>query len=252
MYIPTKDLLQKYNATYVIECAFQPTSDFCLEIFGLLPNNLHIYTSDANIGVVDAPWLGLIPEKINSSITQHIRKIETSTTAKPNINQITKDLYLKWNLIKGLILGKAIGLHCITGIMLSSDKEKDLHNRYNLEQGSVQELKNKMKPKVHAKTSTNNYHPHSEPYNTNCKTTFLKKTGTYTNISMGISCNNETSKWDIFKSFVPNRIECTIKHCTRYAKYCMIMKMGCNVLHKIMNKLEDTNINFICLMNRLS
>jgi len=150
-YISIKELLKKYNTTCIMECAFQPRSDFCLEIFGLLPNNLHTYINDAHIGIVDAPWLGLTPKNINLIITEHICTIETNTIQLPNRKQITKELKLKWNLIKGLILGKAIGLHRITGI-ISSGKEKDLRNRYNLEQGSLRELKRKLKQISHTKT----------------------------------------------------------------------------------------------------
>ena len=247
-YIATKDLLIKHNAGCIIECAFQPSSTICLELFGLLPNNLHKYHSDAHIGVVDAPWLGLIPKKIDECIIHHIHHIEKRNIQKPNKIQITKDLLMKWDLIKGLILGKAIGLHRITGI-ISSYIEKNLQNRYNLEKGTRREIKKKIRPTSDTKNPKVS-HNHQSKASTNLLSP--QRSETYKNICMGISCNNRTFKWDIFKAFQPNRIKSTIKHCTRCAKYCTIIKLGCHALHEIQEHTENTIKKFVLTLTEFS
>ena len=242
-YIPIRALMNKYNATCILACSFESSSNVCLlEILGLQPNNMHIYINDANIGVLDAPWLGLMPKKVNTVIIEHIQSIGLNKTTHSNQHQIKQTLEDKWDLIKGLIMGKAIGLHRITG-MISSAKEKHLRKKYDLDKGSLRALKKQ------TKLPLNNTFGKKTTNNKNCITIPSKKPGIYTNLCKGISCDNTKLKWDILKDFRPNRIKSTIKHCTRCAKYCTILNIGRDILYEMLKNPTIINKNFISVLS---
>ena len=104
-YATMKDLLRKYDEQDILTCVRNNIGTFSLEIFGIIPQNANAYRDDANIGVADGPWLGLIPNKLDEAVHNHIKIIRHAVSHLASRNEITDMFKDKWGLIKELLLG---------------------------------------------------------------------------------------------------------------------------------------------------
>jgi len=223
-YLSIANLLQKHNAKDLMTCFCAPNSTICLEIFGLRPHNIDkIYLDDANIGVIDTPWLGLIPKSLDDMILSYFKHIKILSPIRIDKLKMSNKLRESWKCIKGIILGKASGLHKIIGT-ISTTWEADLKCKHSLEIGTRKELKRKTtapKPSI----STSQHTPKSSTHDT-CKPQWIPKASpTILDTCLGISCTRTSNKWQLFKHFLPNKIQHNTKHCTRCSKFCTIMRL---------------------------
>jgi len=138
-----------------------------------------------------------------------------------------------WKCVKGIILGKAAGLHRIIG-NISTSWEAELKRKHNLETGTRKELKRKTSPTKPPNITSQ--HISTPTKCVNCKPKDkINASPALVNTCTGISCNRMSTKWQLFKHFTPNKIRHNTKHCIRCSKYCTIMRLGVEVLTNMLN-----------------
>jgi len=199
-YLSIECLLAKNDSDNFMQCMLTPESDMCLAIFGLRPHNINkVYNNDANIGVIDAPWLGLIPKEIDSCVQDHLRQSHnTDVDSSGNISTACEDLINMWKGIKGIIMGRASGLHKVIGTA-STARELFLKNTFEIDIGTRKELKRKISPpKETIKAILSDLSPTSAVCNectrigeTNSQ---FSSSPTILDICNGISCNRNLNE----------------------------------------------------------
>ena len=123
-YIHINELEKKYNISNLMEgCSIYGT--LFSELLGVIPQKTATNIQDRDLGILDAFWLGLIPDSINNIILKGINKnnLLRFTPDTTTCIATAKDLFQAWLEIQDLIMAKAIGLHRIIG-QISKAKEK--------------------------------------------------------------------------------------------------------------------------------
>jgi len=115
-YLHISELLMKWNKNNLHDAIEEDSCTILLDIFGITQERHPIQKGDEELGLIDATWLGLIPTFLDTIITDAIRRIKIegslpSSAASTLIEILSKS----WKEIKTLILGRAVGLHRITG-----------------------------------------------------------------------------------------------------------------------------------------
>jgi len=258
-YIPLADILHREGRECIHDALKNSKENICCEIFGLLPNSNGPIMHDDQIGLVDCPWLGLIPISIDKIMVHHCNKIRHFILHKESALPIVSDLIFSWNEIKNLIMGRAIGAHrviCSTGKRI----EKAWRKEFNIDKNSIRKLKletdnikseftdNLIFSKVNKKRS----------YET-CRGVAVKREvkrlrstlGTHTPIGStktcnGITCNHKHKIWAPHSSFSPNSIKSSSKQCQRCSRYMTALRKSKHILENISegNKIDGI-ISFI-------
>jgi len=244
-YLSIECLLAKHNADNLLQCVLEPTSNLCLAIFGLLPHNVtRIYNNDENIGVVDAPWLGLVPKEVDSFMQNNLQQCRTSVNNLSGDTPDSCELIDMWNCIKGIIMGRAAGLHKVIGTV-STANEKQLRATFDIETGTRRELRKQASPpkRINGKSPD---HPSTPTICPECPTAaskgmLFRPSSIILDTCQGISCNRNMKEWQIFKPFTPNKIKHKTKHCLRCSKFCTIFQIGSDTLKNMLQEVNSTS-----------
>jgi len=275
-YIHIHELKKKYSINNLMEgCSISGT--LFSELLGVIPQTTATNIQDRDLGLLDAFWLGLIPNAINNIILEGISKnrLLGFTPDATTCVAMAKDLSQAWSEIQDLIMAKAIGLHRIIG-QISKTKEKNfrkIESNNIASQSSIkrEHVENSQKSSTDTiQLDDKNKHIHKKPKldidipsiiptppkPKNKPLTFCK----------GITCNQRNSRWCLDQSFNANKIEEHRKHCVRCSKFCTAMKQGADLLDKIhrTNNIKEikqlqhiftiattTGINYASMMNSL-
>ena len=119
-YLQMNDLLQKWNYTMLQEAMQDDNCGIMLDIFGITPYRHPIQKGDEETGLIDAPWLGLIPTFVDNLIVDSCSDLDGKCPCIKTRKTFQHHLIGRWDEIKDLILGRAVGLHRVTG---STSKE---------------------------------------------------------------------------------------------------------------------------------
>ena len=115
-YLHITDLLLKWNETTLYDAINNESCKILLDIFSITPEQYPIQKGDEEIGLIDAPWLGLIPTFLDNIVTKALKNIRSGGNLHSSVaNTLSKILSETWKEIRILILGRAVGLHRITG-----------------------------------------------------------------------------------------------------------------------------------------
>jgi len=239
-YLTIKNLISKYESDDLLASVFAPNSLISLEIFGLLPHNIDkIYHDDANIGILDAMWLGLVPKTIDERIHIFLHKMKLKPLYLSNRKELIHELDDIWKCIKGLVLGKASGLHKIIG-SISKAKDIELKKIYELDSGTRRELKRKTRSPENQITESKIDSKNKGCVKCDSGTKLESKNSPIIlDTCTGISCIRTINKWQMFKHFKPNKIKHNTKHCTRCSKFCTIMRLARETINNIITN-HDT------------
>jgi len=110
-YLPISELLRKWEHTSIPQAIMNDKCTILLEIFGITPRKMTEHKGDEEAGLIDAPWMGLVPIFMDRIMLQACNPTGSARFNDANIESITKFLIKDWEAIKSLILGRATGLH---------------------------------------------------------------------------------------------------------------------------------------------
>jgi len=130
-YVGITELMEKHNIHYITEALWKTKSFLLTELLGLLPEESSLKLTDSNIGAVDLPWLGLLPKSINKYILQSIKNIKTLAVDEISAVEWHNEMVDEWKEITSIIMGKAVGLHNISG-SITRELEKKYANEEKL------------------------------------------------------------------------------------------------------------------------
>jgi len=226
-YVEIKELMQKFNLDNIIQGVWKSKSFFLSELMGLLPEESSFKLSDSNIGTVDLPWLGLIPKVINEFIMQSIKNAKSFIVDKSIAQEWYTDVVNEWKEITSIIMGKAAGLHNISGSIT-----RELEKKYSYDE------------KLESKESTtNNGTQHNSTKATPPIGQVSKKKRTIdkmeTKKCISVSCGPAHKTWMRGKSFNTNHIPISHKQCQRCANYSTAMKATIETFEHIVESKED-------------
>jgi len=239
-YISLGALQEKYGSADELHCIFSPENTAALELFGLVPQHTNGIDSDARIGVIDATWLGLIPKRINETVGKHRKRLEETIQHLANKSEIVERFDDKWNLIKGLTMGLAAGMHKIIG-STSKDISGRLQKKHGLDAYTITALKKKVKrtqstmTKVQGNNKKNQLcKPCSERNSLN------SECNQHTTNCSGITCVGDKSTWSIFQNFRTNKIPSGKKHCLRCTRHSSAIRAAATTLQNFIK--NSTNM----------
>jgi len=153
-YISIPELLNKHQKESLEEILNESCFGIiCQEIFGMLPNNRDLSITDAEIGVLDSPWLGLMPKTINQHMLKNIRCIGKEHLSLDKSSIWIEERLYDWEEIKELNIGRALGLHRIAKTA-GNTRETDLLEKFNLSGAVDQRLQSRLKRKAIVTTQT--------------------------------------------------------------------------------------------------
>ena len=237
-YASVEELKEKTGESDTMRCILSPTHNIAIELFGLVPQHIIGLDSDAKIGVADIPWLGLMPTKICEVVAKYRNITKTAIRHMENKDDILDKFDDKWNLIKGLTMGLAAGLHKVIGTISTSILGK-LQKKHSLDAYTITALKKKIKknhPSKSKSTSTS-----KESNSSMCKkcpqeNNLIDTSVQYTIDCPGITCATDKPKWSIFHNFRTNKIPSEKKHCLRCTRHSSAIRAAVTTL-------ENFNIN---------
>ena len=232
-YATITDLLCKYESSDLFSCLKTEDNLIGLELFGFIPQNTNAYLNDSYIGAMDSPWLGMFPMKLVAAINNIKSVIKINTKHLESRDTIIESFDNKWNLIKGLTLGMAMGLHRVIGTVGKS-LEHTLQTKYELDQHTFKAIKAKIhcsgkKVKSHKRSVSPNPATTCIPCevvsDSNTAASHIKRE------CAGLTCNANKINWKIFKNFItPNRIPVKNKHCTRCARQSSAVRLAIQII----------------------
>ena len=192
-------------------------------------------TNDDEIGVVDGPWLGLLPTSVDKVIKTRIIREARGITDREIANSWKLRMQQSWREIKALIMGRAAGIHKIITSTFQQ-RESNLIEEHNLHHLVKEVMRKKQKRKRHA--SKNN----------KCIQTPAKKGRTessHTKNCDGITCGCDAKRWCPCSEFQTNRVPINRKQCQRCSMFCTAMNVTADLLGSIAQHSDHTTLNLI-------
>ena len=241
-YASIAELLEKYESTDILSCIQKEKEFVSLELFGVIPQNTISYLSDANIGAVDAPWLGMYPKTLGQVVNKVKAVIKDNIAHLENRYLIIEAFDNKWKLIQGVTMGMAMGLHRIIGT-IGHSLEKSLQAKYNLDQYTFKVIKANTSPTKSKNPPQNgsnapNFLRTCVPCN-NATEPHTKASHQQKRDCAGITCNANKVNWKIFKNFTTsNKIATNIKHCTRCARQSSAIRLAAQIINEFITNRE--------------
>jgi len=208
---------------------------------------------DDQIGVVDCPWLGLMPIQIDKIVKISCNKVDTFVTHKETASSLNANLQNSWNSIKTLIMGRAIGAHriiCSTG----KRTKKEWRKKFKVDVNSIQKLKKAM---IKTTEKTSNTLVLSKAFRKRtyeiCRGTALKRerkkqkitpettTTSHLKSCYGITCDHKCKMWYPRSNFSINQIKSTSKQCQRCSRHMTALRKSKQILNDISKKIMNVN-----------
>jgi len=222
-YLSITDLLIKNDCT-TLEDAYKNTpTTFLPQLFGVtLEQSCHTI-QDEEIGVIDGPWLGLVPTTINTALKAAIMEAGNKLEDVDQKTMWSTRAFQSWREIKALILGKAAGIHKIIQGE-AQRKEARLLEKYSLEGVTLKTSWKCFKRKKPKMTSTENKEPIAK------KRKLVERPQKQCN---GITCGCESSIWCSTSNLQANTIPITRKQCHRCTMFNSAMTAAANIFDSI-------------------
>jgi len=210
-YTAITELMKKNEINNISQALWKSKSLLLSELLGLLPEESSLKLTDYNIGTVELPWLGLIPKSINKFIMYSITNIRNLAIDKSFAEEWRVEMIDEWKEITSIIMGKAMGLHNISGSITRELEKKYEHDA---------ELK------LQATTANSEIQHDSNRDTTNIKRGAKKRPvcELETKKCISVSCGSEHKIWLRGKSLNINYIPITHKQCQRCANYSTAMR----------------------------
>jgi len=228
--------------------------NFCCELFGLLPNSLDREIQDDQIGLIDCPWLGLMPICVDTIIKNRCDDICSFVMHKETAFSLTLNLQNSWSEIKNLIMGRAIGAHriiCSTG----KRTEKEWRKEFEIDINSIKRLKQDIQKTEKANSDTLILSKASgkRSYET-CRGVAIQRerktrknnsdsvTTSYFKSCNGISCDQKCKSWFPKSNFSTNHIRPTLKQCQRCSRYMTALRKSKQILMDVPEETSQEKI----------
>jgi len=250
-YLPIMDLLQKWDHENIMTAIQDESCEIMLEIFGIVPRPSAIQHGDEELGLIDTPWLGLVPSFLNSIMDSACRKLGISENHETTRIAITSKLERMWTDVKSLIQGSATGLHRIigsTGRKIEREFAKQVHNAANTGDNVTQpisltssESSSSSKRKheslsgtMGAKKKTKKNEPSIKTIDTNNPQLPTTTTTPATKTCSGITCGKESIFWCAGCDFTPIPIKASLKQCQRCGRHMTALKQASKTLKDLL------------------
>lgn len=140
-YVSARELCKKYDFFEILD-GLHTSHHICFELLGIQHQQTFRQTDDAELGILNAYWLGLVPKAIQqiifASFIQEILLQHTPDLAAYKAYGI--DLKDQCESIQDLILAKVVGLHRIVG-KSSKGIEQRYKKTFHLSKGTFKEQK---------------------------------------------------------------------------------------------------------------
>ena len=253
-YLPTKLILERESCESIGIAMNSRTFNFLSEVFGLYPmHNGSSIVRDEQIGIIDCPWLGLIPTFLDNILLQLCRSTRKFIPHKETADIIEEDLIHSWKEIKELIMAKAIAIHRIIG-STGTKLEKEWKKNFNIDIDSFKEIKKELNPNLKIKVGKKCSGKRRKIYCIPCTESAnpIKKQrksrseiniGSYNSKSCtGISCNTTCKFWHPNSDFSPNQIRNTIRQCQRCSKTMTAIRQSKQILNDILAHNSEKHI----------
>jgi len=224
-YIPMNELLVK-NAQPTVKDAYMCCpNNFLPQLFGINPEYSCLPNRDEELGVIDGPWLGLIPSPLDKVIKASIE--EAGGKLEENSQKAMWKLraHQSWKEIKALILGKAAGIHKIIQAE-AQRKEKRIAEKYDLEETVLKTSWKRRKRKSPHHSSKKDSMPDIK------KQKLVREPQIQCN---GLTCGCENSIWCPISNFRANTIPIHRKQCQRCTMFSSAMKIAADLFSSIQN-----------------
>jgi len=245
-YINIKNILQKIQAKEISDAIQTKPSSFFLSLFHITPEELHNNISDEEVGVIDTPWLGLMPSRIDGIILRHLQQISQEFVDKEDGMHWGRQLQHSWKEIMAINMGRCIGIHRILNDM-GNEKEKSLIKEFQLENLVTHTRDRKRKA---SKRRTLLSVGSSIPQLKRQKLNVEARIETLCN---GITCSRkENKRWCASSNFQPNSIVVKRKQCARCSVFITAMKATSDILIDIQSIPTANQHKIFILLQQLS
>jgi len=235
-YVPISELLHKYQEKSLEDMLSKPNfGTICQDIFGMAPSNKYLTIPDAELGTIDAPWLGLMPKNIDQCIIHNIRRIGKQHLNPDDGTCWVEERMHEWEEIKELNTSRIMGLHRIAKIV-GNKRETELIEKFNLSELAEKHHQIRLK----RKKATNSRASMKEPATTPAKKP--KPNIHLVKQCNGITCGKERLKWCKNATFGRNETRLNRKQCQRCCLFSSAMKDASSILTTMQqcNKTEQT------------
>jgi len=275
LYLTIEDILMKYGKESIKSAILDSNCTMLLDVFGMIPRENFSNFGDEELGIIDLPWLGLIPNFLDNMIIQACVTLDGNHPYLPTKEAMTKDIICTWNIIKNINLARATGLHRIIGTTGKSTR-KEFIKTTQVRQEDLTDIT--PSPAATSPTisispdqqQTNRKRPLVSTYSDLNSTTKAKKLK-LTSISNkqklpittaeredqpvlesktcnGVTCGKEAGFWCMECSYEPILIRQSIKQCQRCSRFMTALKQAHDLISKIQanpSMYSETNLNSI-------
>jgi len=226
VYILVSNIIRKLQVDNVEDAIKLHPINFFLNLFHLTPDKLMVEPSDAELGVMDAVWLGLMPSSIAQIMYNSILAISRDFVDKEHGVHWKEKLFQDWKRIESLNMGRAIGLHRIMN-GVGHDLKTTLIEKHHL-QNVLKEAAAKRRIKAKRSSTCLQKESYKKPPK-------KRKTKNATEASPeiccnGITCGSEKVRWCGSSNFSPNTISIQRKQCLRCSLFTTSMKATNSIL----------------------
>jgi len=224
-YISMADLLIKNQCPTIKDAYLHTPNTFLPQLFGVTLESTCHTISDENIGVIDGPWLGLIPTLIDVELKRVLQKAGMEMQDKDQRQMWKIKASQSWREIKALILGRAAGIHKIIQAE-AQRKETRLVEKYGLEESMAKKSWKcfKRKPTQQQADADRKDAPQMK------KRKIAKDPQKQCS---GITCGCEQAIWCSASSFQINSISINRKQCQRCTMFNSAMVVAANLFSNI-------------------
>jgi len=263
-YLSISELCSKWGQTQLMQSIKDERCSILLDIFGIVPAFDPFGKGDEEIGIIDLPWLGFIPTFLDNILHNTCTKLDGSHRPSSTAKTISKQLFDIWEEIKALILGRAIGLHRVTGSTgktIEKNFEESIKINEEANDGNLKENEPERRDGVKRPSPTQHIEILSAKKARKNNGIIAKgQDGVLKNLTnssintpistkiqdlkecQGLTCGKEKIFWCQDSNLDRNKIRKGIKQCQRCSRFMTAMKHAQSCLFRI---IEDTN-NDIC------
>jgi len=222
-----QSILEKENCSSIKVATESSKFSFFSKIFGLNPFTNGKEVTDETLGLLDSPWLGLIPLSIDKIMMNLCTAIKIFIPHHQTAESISIMLQQSWKEIKNLIMGKAIGIHRVIG-STGKQFEKDWKKEFSIDTNSIIKIKKEIKShmtnhspllkfsRVKRKFDTVGFNDRSTK---KVKGNIVSPDATPLKACTGITCLEKYKTWYPNNNFYPNKMKSSIKQCQRCSRF---------------------------------
>ena len=269
-YLSISELCKKWNQSKLEKLIQDERCDILLEIIGMLPAHDTLEKGDEELGVMDLPWLGLIPIFLDDIIENACKESNIFHPGDIHLNPGVAQLRSMWIEIKAIVLGRAIGLHRVTGTtgkeieksfkrITSGDSEEEI-NQENIVQPKIATSPASNSKRTISSISVTESPPKKKIRNTTTDLTAVDISAKVSSLidtiapqtpsraedpelkpCNGITCGNENIFWCQDCTFVRVKIKQNVKQCQRCGRFMTAMKQAHSVTLSLLREKNNND-----------